>query len=102
MAIQKYKLALPDKFANLFGSSKQEVEQGLYKNTILFLLSRSKITVHEAADALNCDPDDLLTPEQEQAVAKGLTEIKRGEYVTLEDLEHELDNPTVKKGSASN
>lgn len=102
VAIHKYNLALPDKFANLFGASKQEVEQGLFTNTILSLLSRGKIDVYEAADALNCDPDDLLAPEQEKAVAKGLAEIKRGEFVTLEDLEHELDNPTVKKSSTSN
>src|SRR5574341_2599734 len=39
------------------------------------------------------DADDVLTPAEEAAVRKGEAQIRRGEYVTLEDLEHELDRP---------
>ena len=41
------------------------------------------------------DADDVLTPEEEAIVRKGEAELRRGEYVTLEDLEHDMDRPTV-------
>jgi AbrB family looped-hinge helix DNA binding protein len=41
------------------------------------------------------DADDVLTPREEALVRKGEAQLRRGEYVTLEDLEHELDRPTV-------
>jgi len=37
------------------------------------------------------DVDDLLTPEEEELVAKGFEQIEKGEYVTWKDLKHELD-----------
>ncbi len=37
------------------------------------------------------DVDELLTPEEEELVAKGFQQIEKGEYVTWEDLKHELD-----------
>ncbi len=36
------------------------------------------------------DPEDTLTPKEERIVAKGFRQIKRGEYVTWDQLKHEL------------
>ncbi|MEK7404414.1 MAG: AbrB/MazE/SpoVT family DNA-binding domain-containing protein [Acidobacteriota bacterium] len=36
------------------------------------------------------DPDDVLTPEEEAIVLKGMEQIRRGEYVTLEELRRAL------------
>ena len=41
------------------------------------------------------DADDVLTPQEEAIVRKGEAELRRGEYVTLEDLEHDMDRPAV-------
>ncbi len=41
------------------------------------------------------DAEDVLTPEEERAVRRGEAQLRRGEYVTLEDLEHDLDRPVV-------
>jgi len=43
------------------------------------------------------DPDDILTPEEEKIVEKGLGQLRRGEYITLEELEHELDRQALKR-----
>jgi len=37
------------------------------------------------------DPEDVLTPEEEEIVARGFEQLKKGEYVTWEELKHELD-----------
>ena|SRR5436853_7796944 len=44
------------------------------------------------------DPDDILTPEEEKIVRKGIRQLRRGEYVTLEQLENDLD-PQARKRS---
>ncbi len=36
------------------------------------------------------DQEDTLTPEEEKIVAKGFRQIKRGQYVTLDELKREL------------
>jgi AbrB family looped-hinge helix DNA binding protein len=41
------------------------------------------------------DAEDVLTPEEEAIVRKGEAQLRRGEYVTLEDLEHDMDRPAV-------
>jgi AbrB family looped-hinge helix DNA binding protein len=41
------------------------------------------------------DVEDVLTSEEEAIVRKGEAQLRRGEYVTLEDLEHDLDRPAV-------
>ena len=41
------------------------------------------------------DAEDVLTPDEERAVRRGEAQLRRGEYVTLEDLEHDLDRPAV-------
>ncbi len=41
------------------------------------------------------DADDVLTPEDERIVRRGEAQLKRGEFITLDELEHELDRPTV-------
>ena len=43
------------------------------------------------------EADDVLTPAEEVIVRKGETQLRSGEYVTLEDLEHDLDRPAVTK-----
>jgi AbrB family looped-hinge helix DNA binding protein len=37
------------------------------------------------------DPEDTLSPEEERLVEKGFEELKKGEYVTWQELKHELD-----------
>ncbi len=53
------------------------------------------------------DAEDVLTPEEEEAVRHGEEQIRRGEYVTLEKLEHEMERTarkrrgkTTRKGAA--
>src|SRR5712691_6935440 len=41
------------------------------------------------------DADDVLTPEEEVIVRKGEAQLRRGVYVTLEDVEHDLDRPAL-------
>lgn len=36
------------------------------------------------------DADDVLTPEEEAMVRRGSEQIRKGQYVTLEELEHAL------------
>ncbi len=43
------------------------------------------------------DADDVLYPEEEAMVRKGEAQLRRGEYVTLEDLEHDMDRQAVKR-----
>jgi len=38
------------------------------------------------------DLEDTLTPEEEKLVEKGFAQLKRGEYVTWEELKRELDS----------
>ena len=37
------------------------------------------------------DPEDTLSPEDEEAVRQGIADIERGDFITLDKLEHELD-----------
>ena len=37
------------------------------------------------------DPEETLTPEEEALVDKGFRQLKRGEYLSWEDLKDELD-----------
>lgn len=41
------------------------------------------------------DADDVLTPEEARVVRRGEAQLKRGESITLDELEHELDRPAV-------
>ena len=41
------------------------------------------------------DADYVLTRAEEAIVRKGEAQLRRGEYVTLEDLEHDMDRPAV-------
>ena len=42
------------------------------------------------------DLGDTLTPEEEKVVARGFRQIKRGEYVTWDQLKDELDHQPLK------
>ena len=44
------------------------------------------------------DADLVLTPEEELLVRKGREELRRGECSTLEELDHELDDPAFQRG----
>ena len=39
------------------------------------------------------DPDDVLTPEESALVKKAEREMRRGKFVTLAQLRHDLDRP---------
>lgn len=43
------------------------------------------------------DPDDILTPEEEKIVRKGIRQLQQGKYVTLEQLENGLDHQARKR-----
>ena len=43
------------------------------------------------------DPDEVLTPHEATLVRKGERQLRRGQYVTLEQLEHDLDRPARKR-----
>jgi len=43
------------------------------------------------------DAEDILTPEEEAIVRRGEEQIHRGEYVTLEKLEHEMEHTARKR-----
>ncbi|PYV41361.1 MAG: hypothetical protein DMG06_17370 [Acidobacteria bacterium] len=43
------------------------------------------------------DPDDLLTQQEEQLVKKGEAQLRRGDSVTLDQLEHALDRQARKR-----
>lgn len=42
------------------------------------------------------DAEDVLTPEEEEIVRRGEEQLRRGEYVTLQQLEHGMDRKTRK------
>ena len=44
------------------------------------------------------DADLVLTPDEEAMVRKGREELRKGEYVSLEELEHALDDQTRQRG----
>jgi AbrB family looped-hinge helix DNA binding protein len=44
------------------------------------------------------DAEDVLTPEEEEIVRRGEEQIRRGEYVTLKELEHEMERTARKRG----
>lgn len=43
------------------------------------------------------NPDDVLTPAEARMVRRGLAQIKRGDYITLEQLERDLERPARKR-----
>ncbi len=43
------------------------------------------------------DAEDILTPKEEAIVRRGEEQIRRGEYVTLEKLEHEMERTSRKR-----
>lgn len=47
------------------------------------------------------DLEDTLTPEEEEMVRRGEAQLRRGEYVTLEELEHELERSAHKRSRKS-
>jgi AbrB family looped-hinge helix DNA binding protein len=43
------------------------------------------------------DREDVLTPEEEEVVRRGEAQIRRGNYVTLEKFEHEMERTARKR-----
>lgn len=43
------------------------------------------------------DAEDVLSPKEEMIVRRGEGQIRRGEYVTLEKLEHEMEHTARKR-----
>ena len=89
MATKKYEVKLSDTLAKHFGKSKKEIEERLFKDVVLTLLSGGKIEVTEAAKLLNCNPDELLTPEEEVSLAESVAQSKQGEVVSWKALKKE-------------
>ena len=44
------------------------------------------------------DREAVLTPEEEKAVRRGKEQIRRGDYVTLETLEHGMESQDRQRG----
>lgn len=61
-----------------------------------------EVTINKGAVVIRpktlVDLDDILTSEEEAIVRKGEEQLRRGEYITLEELEHELDRQALKRG----
>ena len=47
------------------------------------------------------DLEDTLTPEEEEMVRRGEEQLRKGEYVTLEELEHDLERSARKRSRKS-
>ena len=43
------------------------------------------------------DTDDILTPDEEMLVRKGEAQLRRGQYITLEQLEHDVERQARKR-----
>ena len=43
------------------------------------------------------DADDILTPEEEKLVRRGEAQLRRGQSISLEQLEHDLDRQARKR-----
>ena len=37
------------------------------------------------------DPDDALSSQDQEAIRQGIADLERGDFITLDELEHELD-----------
>ncbi len=63
-----------------------------------------EMTEEEAMDLLDFinlyNEPDVLSPEEEAAVAEGKAQIERGEYITGEELMRELGFPDEPRGEA--
>lgn len=53
----------------------------------------------DVLEVTKVNPDDILTPEERALVLKGEEQLRRGDSVTLEELEHDLDRQTRKAGT---
>ena len=69
-------------------------ELGLEEGTFVEVKSRKGAVVIRPKKLV--DADDVLTPEEEKIVLRGEQQLRRGDYVTLEEIEHELDRPARK------
>ncbi len=64
-------------------------ELGLHEGDFVEIAERRGTVVIKPKKLV--DPDDVLTPEEEKIVEEGFEQLKRGEYVTWEELKRELD-----------
>lgn len=59
--------------------------------------NRSGIDIPTAKPRKSAKNDDLLTPEEAEKVRQGEDQLRRGLYVTLEQLEHTVDRKDRKR-----
>ena len=82
---KRRQVVIPKKICEELGLQEGDfVEIELKEEEGVILLKPKK-----PADA---ETEDVLTPEEEELVAKGFEQIRRGEYVRWEDLQDELDD----------
>ncbi len=55
------------------------------------ILKKLSLKEGDVIEVIKVDPDDILTPEEEALVLEGEKQLRCGEYLTLEELEHDLD-----------
>ena len=83
-------LQVPESLLKHWGSTPQEAQEHILENEILDLVSQGKISVQEAATILDCDPEELLTPDEEAGLIEGVKQFERGEYSNWEDVKKHL------------
>ncbi len=82
---KRRQVVIPKKICEELGLQEGDfVEIELKEEEGVILLKPKKLA--------NADAEDVLTPEEEELVAKGFEQIRRGEYVRWEDLQDGLDD----------
>jgi AbrB family looped-hinge helix DNA binding protein len=83
---QRRQVVIPKEICDELGLSVGDfVEVNRVKNTVVI---KRKTLVNA---------DDVLSPEEERAVRHGEAQLRRGESITLDELEHDLDRQTIKR-----
>ncbi|OFV92647.1 MAG: hypothetical protein A3H28_06380 [Acidobacteria bacterium RIFCSPLOWO2_02_FULL_61_28] len=72
---------------------------GLREGDFVEVTSRNGRIVIQSPKSV--DLEDTLTPEEEEMVRRGEEQLRRGEYVTLEELEHDLERSARKRSRKS-
>jgi len=70
-------------------------EMGIREGDFLEVTSRKGAVIIKPKKLV--DADDVLTPEEEAMVRKGMEQIRKGQLVTLEELEDALARKTLNR-----
>ena len=71
-------------------------EMGIREGDFLEVTSRKGAVIIKPKKLV--DADDVLTPEEEAMVRKGMEQIRKGQHETLEELEDALARKTLNRG----